>query len=280
MTTTADWTGRVGQTWAAEWQRTDRSLADLARHLDVAVLAAAPDASFRAIDIGCGAGSTSLSLATSRPDAQVVGVDLSPELLAVAVTRGAARPNLTFRRGDASVAAQELAPIDLFVSRHGVMFFADPAAVFADLHDVAASDARLVFSCFRDRADNPWASDLVEQVTGSRPPIASGYTPGPFAFADPAHTAAILETAGWSVDSYARVDFTYVAGAGEDPVDDAVAFFRRIGPLASAFKTAADPAAATARLKVALERYSTGSSVAFPASAWIWRARAAKGRGA
>ncbi len=278
MTTTADWTGRVGQTWAAEWHRTDRSLADLGRHLDTAILTVAPDRPIRAIDIGCGAGATSLALATSRPHAQVIGVDLSPELLAVAARRGATLPNVTVREGDATSVAQDLAPIDLFVSRHGVMFFADPAASFADLHHAAAPDARLAFSCFRDRADNPWASDLVEQVTGARPDVPSTYTPGPFAFADPAGTAAILETAGWSVAGYARVDFTYLVGAGEDPIADAIAFFRRIGPLASALKDASDPAAVTARLKVALERYTNGSSVAFPASAWIWRARAAKGR--
>jgi len=38
MTSAGDWTGRVGHVWAAEWRRTDRSFADLARHLDAAIV--------------------------------------------------------------------------------------------------------------------------------------------------------------------------------------------------------------------------------------------------
>ena len=278
MTTATEWTGRIGQTWASEWQRTDRSFADLAPHLDAAIRASAPAGAIRAIDIGCGAGATSFALAAARPDATVAGVDLSPELLTVAKQRAAGQPNLTLHCGDAVALAAGMAPLDLFVSRHGVMFFADPVAAFASLAAVSRPGAPLVFSCFAERTANPWAFDLIEQVTGVRPPLPTGYAPGPFGFADPAITAAILDRAGWTVDGHARVDFDYCAGAGEDPVADAVAFFRRIGPLASALKEAVDPAAMTTRLKSTLERYRVETTVAFPASAWIWRAHAAHGR--
>lgn len=272
MTSATEWTGRVGQTWASEWQRTDRSFAGLTPHLDAAIIASTPAIPFRAIDVGCGAGSTSLALATACPDATVTGVDLSPDLLAVAGRRGAGVHNLHFAHGDAIAVAQALTPLDLLVSRHGVMFFDDPVKAFAKLRTASRPDAALVFSCFCNRSDNPWASDLIEQVTGTRPTSPSGYAPGPFGFADPAITAAILTKAGWAVGNYARVDFSYLAGAGDDPVADAAAFFRRIGPLASALKQAADSAALDARLKAVLERYRIDDTVAFPASAWIWRA--------
>ena len=274
MTSATDWTGRVGETWAAEWQRTDRSFAGLARHFDAAILAGAANGPIRVMDIGCGAGSTAIALAAARPDARITGADLSPGLLAVAARRGAGHPHLAFREGDAVAIARERAPIDLFVSRHGVMFFPDPVAAFTALHDAAAPGACLVFSCFRDRDDNPWASDLVAQVTGVRPEAAPAYTPGPFGFADPAFVSAILAQAGWSAATPERVDFGYVVGDGDDPVADAVGFFRRIGPLASAMTSAPDPVAMDLRLKAALERCRTGNTVAFPASAWIWRAHA------
>lgn len=274
MTSAFDWTGRVGQTWATEWERTDRSFAGLTPHLDAAILASAPAGAFRSLDIGCGAGSTSLALARSRPEASVTGVDLSPELVSVAGGRGAGHGNLAFRLGDATDVARTLAPLDLLVSRHGVMFFADPVAAFTDLRAASRPGAALVFSCFRDRADNVWASDLVEEVAGIRPPVPTGYAPGPFGFSDPSVTAAILEHAGWTIGSHARVDFSYLAGEGDDPVADAAAFFRRIGPLASMLQQTADPVTLDARLKAVLERYRTGSTVAFPASAWIWRATA------
>lgn len=274
MTQSYDWTGRIGQTWASEWQRTDRSFAQLVPHLDAAILAAAPIGPCRALDIGCGAGGTSLALAAARDDVAITGVDLSAELLAVAKTRAASYPHLTFRHADAVDAATDIAPIDLMFSRHGVMFFADPSAAFARLRAAAAPGAPLVFSCFRARADNVWAADLVEQVTGVAPPLTDGYAPGPFGFADPAVTGRILTEAGWSAAGHDRIDFSYIAGAGEDPVADAAAFFARIGPLAAVLRDAADRTALDARLKAVLERYRTDTVVAFPASSWIWRAYA------
>ncbi len=274
MTTSYDWTGRVGQTWATEWERTDRSFAALDPHLDAAILAAAPAGPCRALDIGCGAGTTSLALAAARDDVAITGVDLSPELLAVAAGRAAAHANLAFLHADAADAAAGIAPLDLLFSRHGVMFFADPVAAFSSLRAAAAPGAPLVFSCFRDRADNIWAGELIAQVTGTMPVTPDGYAAGPFGFADPAVTSRILAEAGWSVAGYDRVDFAYVAGTGEDPVADAAAFFRRIGPLAAALREAPDRAALDARLKAVLERYRTDTVVAFPASAWIWRAHA------
>lgn len=273
MTTAADWTGRVGRTWAAEWPRTDRSFANLSPHLDAAIRSAAPACPFHAIDIGCGAGATSLALADARPDATITSLDLSADLIKTARTRAGDRNTVTFRHGDAIAMAPQLPPADLIVSRHGVMFFADPVAAFATLRTAASPSARLVFSCFRDRSDNVWASDLIEQVTGTRPQSAVGYAPGPFGFADRTATAAILTQAGWTVDSATRIDFAYVAGAGPDPVADAADLFHHIGPLASALKDAADPSLDD-RLKSALQRYTADGIVALPASAWIWRATA------
>ncbi|MCU6452696.1 class I SAM-dependent methyltransferase [Sphingomonas sp. A2-49] len=274
MTSASDWTGRVGRTWAAEWARTDRSFAALTPHLDAAIAAAAPTGAFRALDIGCGAGATALALAQARPDGDVTGVDLSSELIAVALRRGGERGNLRFVTGDATAMAGDLSPVDLFVSRHGVMFFADPVAAFGRLRDAAAPGAALVFSCFGDPADNPWSSALVEEVTGTRPTRAPGYAPGPFGLADPAVATPILHDAGWRIAGRTRVDFRYVVGAGADPVADAVGFFRRIGPLAGALRDAPDPVLSIDRLKTVLARYCSGGTVAFPAAAWIWRAHA------
>lgn len=184
MTTASDWSGTVGDIWAAEWRRTDRSFADLASHLNTAVFAAAPERG-RAVDLGCGAGATSVALASARPDLTVTGIDLSPELVRVASSRGSALPNLSFATADiAADPARIAAGVDLLFSRHGVMFFADPAAVFARLRAAANPGARIVFSCFRRASLNPWATALVSAVTGSSPAPADGYAPGPFGFAD------------------------------------------------------------------------------------------------
>ncbi|WP_374942167.1 class I SAM-dependent methyltransferase [Sphingomonas sp.] len=271
MTQAADWTGRIGDVWAQEWRRTDRSFAALAPQLDAAILRAAPAGPFRALDIGCGAGATSHALATARFDAEVIGVDLSAGLVAAAQVRPRLA-NLRFVVGDAIVAAASIQPVDLYVSRHGVMFFDDPVAAFAAFADAAAPDARLVFSCFAERRANRFAADLLAAM-GMDGEAPAGATSGPFAFADPAHTAALLAAAGWHGKA-TRVAFAYRAGEGTDAVADAVAFFRRIGPVAGLLRDtpAADRPAMEHAVAEACTRRLHAGAVDFPAAAWIWSA--------
>ena len=126
MTDQSEWTGKVGNVWAEEWQRTDRSFGPLTQKL-LAVARSAPFA--QAIDIGCGAGEISLTLAAGAPSSHVLGVDISHDLLQVARVRGKDRPNLRFELANAANWHADAAERpDLVVSRHGVMFFADPTA--------------------------------------------------------------------------------------------------------------------------------------------------------
>ncbi|NYD92239.1 class I SAM-dependent methyltransferase [Sphingomonas melonis] len=270
MTTTSDWTGRVGTVWAEEWRRTDRAFAALAPHLDAAIRAAAAPGPITALDIGCGAGGTAAALAAARPDARVIGADLSPDLIAVARTRHAALANLAFHHGDALAVAADHAPLDLLVSRHGVMFFTDPVAAFVRLRAATRPGGHIVFTCFAPVDDNRWAT-LITPAT----PRAS-YAPGPFAFADPDATAASLTAAGWGNATPTLVRFAYRVGAGDDPVADAADFLTRIGPAASRLRdaAAADRPALAARLRAALAAQRNGRVVDFPAAAWVWTARA------
>lgn len=153
MTGALEWQGRVGQNWAAEWERTDRSFAALTPHLLRAIAAEAGEA---IVDIGCGAGELSLALAQARPNAHITGVDISEDLIRAARERSVGLTTLRFDVADASVWCPEQGPVDLFVSRHGVMFFNEPPAAFAHLSQIAAPGARFVFSCFRAATENTW----------------------------------------------------------------------------------------------------------------------------
>jgi SAM-dependent methyltransferase len=274
MTTAYDWTGRIGDVWAAEWRRTDRSFTNLTPHLNAAILAAATPKTAKIIDIGCGAGATSLATAQALPDATVTGIDLSPNLIEIAKHRVETQTNVRFECADITAAAPHHAPTNLYVSRHGVMFFADPIAAFTTLAEAAAASAALVFSCFAERAANRWATEIVV-ATGGNANAPESTKPGPFAFADPTHVAPILETSGWEAAPPQRIDFAYRAGEGTDSVADAVDYFRRIGPAASAIRDAApeERDRHIARLTQVCERYRNGDTVEFPAAAWIWTAR-------
>ena len=273
MNVSYDWRA-YGEVWAEEWRRTDRTLAPVNEALvaEAAAQAAGIDRP-RILDIGCGAGATSLALADALPAAGIKGVDLSPALVAVARDRAGDRGRLRFEVGDASCWTPEEAGFDLIVSRHGIMFFDDPVAAFAHFHALSRPGARLVFSCFRDRAGNGWARAMrpifarfaPDTIGAPEPPI------GPFAFADPARIDSILRAAGFAAPEAAPLDFAFVAGEGEDPVADALGYFRRIGPVAALLRTLDEPdkQAASAMLSEIVAAHATDGRVVFGAAAWI-----------
>lgn len=270
MTTRDEWTGRVGDVWAQEWRRTDRAFNTLTPALNAAILAAASQTG-RALDVGSGAGETAIALATARPAIEVTGVDISSGLVATARQRGANLPNLSFVHGDAVAVAGKLAPLDLIVSRHGVMFFEDPTAAFHALHAAAAPGARLVFSCFHEWQRNAFASGLANAL-GAPPPEPG--QPGPFAFSDRDLVARVLADAGWRDARAEAVDFDYRVGQGDHALNDAVDFLSRVGFVGKMLRNTPLPEreALLAKLRSAIESYATGNTVDLPAAAWIWSA--------
>lgn len=272
MTDRSEWEGRVGRTWAAEWRRTDRSFAGLTDRL-LGRAAARPVRA--ALDVGCGAGEVSLALARGHPDAVVVGIDVSEDLVSAAQGRAAHLGNVTFQVADAARWRRDDFAPDLIVSRHGVMFFGDPRAAFAHLADIAAPGGRLVFSCFRDRTENPWAAGIADLLPEGHVASAEPDAPGPFAFADRDRVESILREAGWDEVAFEAVDFAYVAGTGDDPVTDALSYFLSIGPAAAAAGRLEGQARDmfVSRLHRFLSAHDQGGLVALPAAAWIVSAR-------
>ncbi|VXD03633.1 class I SAM-dependent methyltransferase [Sphingomonas sp. 8AM] len=145
----------------------------------------------RAADLGCGIGDTTLALAATQPGLRVTGIDLSPALIAIARARavpdagaGMDRKGVpaaaTFVVGDVLKVLPTLVPLDLLVSRHGLMFFTDPASAFVALRATVTPGAPLVFSCFAPRAENEWVT-APESAVGQMSPTAEGYAPGPLA---------------------------------------------------------------------------------------------------
>lgn len=298
---TSSWAGAAGEAWASEWRRTDRSFAPVDAALVETAAALAPaHAGVRVLDIGCGAGTTAMALAARLEAPRILGLDISPAQIARAGERAAAAGygappsdgaapvarsageaagtpptgagSCAFLVADAARWAGSES-FDLVVSRHGLMFFDDPAAALAHIRSLAAPGAPLVFSCFRDAALNPWASEP-RALLASAP--RGPHAPGPFAFADRDRVAGLLEGAGFRDARAEPLDYAYVAGEGTDAAEDAIGFFTRIGPAAEALRTA--PAETRPRvaegIAAIVARYHRDGRVAFPAAAWIWTARA------
>ncbi|MGV3512646.1 MAG: class I SAM-dependent methyltransferase [Novosphingobium sp.] len=264
MTNASDWQGTVGRSWASEWRRTDISFSELTPRL-LAKIRREPGSTV--VDIGCGAGELAIAVAEARPEAQVTGVDISADLVETARSRNTSA-NLTFALADAAQWRPALPP-DLYVSRHGVMFFSDPPAAFAHLAAQAAPGARMVFSCFRKPAENDWAAAIAALLPKSDSPLASPTAPGPFAFALPDHVRRCM--AGWHAVEFEPVDFRYIAGSGPDAVAEAMALFRRIGPAAAALRTLpeAERGGVEQRLADLVQAHHHDGVVAFNAAAWL-----------
>jgi SAM-dependent methyltransferase len=267
MTNISDWEGAVGKSWSHEWERTDRSFAALTPVLVQRILDRG--AAHSILDIGCGAGELTLAIAPAKPESRILGVDISEDLIEIARARGAASDRMSFLRANAAHWSDAQFKPDLLISRHGVMFFDDPVMAFQNLVEASAPGARFVFSCFRDRSENDWATRI-----GRLLPTPSTYdpqAPGPFAFADSTRVKAILEESGWDNVRHEAVDFDYVAGTGDNPVDDTLSFFSRIGPAAPVIRAlkGEEQAALLSKLRTLAEDHLIDGDVRFAAAAWI-----------
>lgn len=273
MTTGSEWVGKVGNSWASEWQRTDRSFRDLTRQL----LAVAQAQEFaHALDVGCGAGEIALRLAEGNPVRRITGIDLSQDLVAVASQRTDHLANVCIELSDAGTwTAPTDARPDLLVSRHGVMFFPEPVAAFTHLRQQLVPGARLAFSCFRERHENEWVSALATALPPPAAPI-DPRTPGPFAFGESAYVKSILIASGWQDVAFEQIDYPMVAGQGDNALEDALSYFLRIGTAARAIAEmdASERPATVVRLRELLSGYLHGDTLALPASCWIVTAHA------
>jgi SAM-dependent methyltransferase len=202
-------------------------------------------------------------------NADILGIDLSEPLINAARRRGRALKNVRFAVADASSWHDPAFVPDTLMSRHGVMFFDNPVNAFTNLGRASKPGAQLIFSCFRDRSENAWATEIGALAGGGVP--VDPTAPGPFAFADKAHVARVLAAAGWEKIAFDAVDWDYVAGEGFDPVADAVAYFQRIGPAAPAIASleGVERAQLLADIASLAENHLRGGRVAFNASAWI-----------
>ena len=99
-----------------------------------ALEAVAPATGEHVLDVGCGAGASSLALA-ARVGAQghVLGVDISASLIGRARALAPVDAPVRFQVADASSVELPEGAFDIVFSRFGVMFFDDPARAFAHL---------------------------------------------------------------------------------------------------------------------------------------------------
>lgn len=274
----ADWGGAGGERWVAYQSRLDAMMAAFGR---AAIEAAAPTAGERVLDIGCGAGATSLDLA-SRVGAQghVLGIDISGPLIDQACTLASQDASVRFQLADAGRANLPGHAFDLLFSRFGVMFFDDPAAAFGHMRRALKPDGRVAFVCWRRLAENDWMRLPLGALTGIVPPM----TPpdqealGAFSFGDPDRVTGILSAAGFIDVAVTPFDAPVPFGEGETrdaAIEDAVAMTLDVGPLSIVLADQPDDICerASAAVREAIADRAGERAVMMGGAAWIVTAR-------
>ena len=271
-----NWDGKEGAHWSAHADAYDRSLREHSAHL---LRAAGIQSGERVLDIGCGNGRSTIDAARAASNGRAVGVDLSSAMLAHArdTARAEGVSNVEFVQGDAQVHAFDPATFDVTISRFGVMFFADPAAAFANVGRALKPGGRVMWIVWRSLADNEVFSCIRSAIAIGRDlPIAPAGVPSPFGLADPEFTRSGLAAAGFVDIELEACDATYDAGADTDA---AFAYLSGLGftRFATDDLDDADRKLAFAALRVTVDEHATPNGVLFDSACWLVAARRPSG---
>jgi SAM-dependent methyltransferase len=219
-----EWAGEIGNRWLANLDRFESMNASIGREL---LTRAAYRSGESVLDIGCGGGETTRTIARTVAPGRVLGLDISSALVTEAQRRAreAGQSNVSFVAGDAATVRLPGPPFDRLFSRFGIMFFPEPAAAFANLARQLRPGGRADFVVWAPPPRNPWMFEVVailRQHLDLPQPVP--HAPGPFALADPDYVTSLLEPAGFTnLVIEPCDDVVQVGGAGSDP-DSAAAF--------------------------------------------------------
>ncbi|UZE24780.1 methyltransferase domain-containing protein [Pseudomonas sp. B21-056] len=274
----ADWNGQSGEYWVANQARLDAMMAVFGQ---AAIEAAAPATGERVLDVGCGAGASSLALAARvGAGGQVLGVDISEPLIGRARTLAPQHTPALFQVADASCAELPEGAFDILFSRFGVMFFDDPTGAFAHMRRALRPGGRVAFVCWRGVAENDWVRLPMVAIKDIVPlPAPPGpEAPGPFSFGDRGRVTRILTAAGFTDIAIAPFDASITFGKGEmrdAAIDDAVKMAFEGGPLSLVLADQPDDirTRAWAAVRAAFAGLPGERSVMIDGAAWIVMAR-------
>jgi SAM-dependent methyltransferase len=262
------WNSAAGEVWVQEQARLDVELDPLGR---AARAALDPRPGEQILDVGCGAGQTTLQLASAvGPTGRVVGVDISAPLLAAAARRDLPA-HVSFVRADAQTHAFE-DRFDGVYSRFGILFFDDPVAAFANLRAALKPQGRLAFVCWRSFEENPLMAAPMAAAAKHLPPLPppDPNAPGPFAFANRSRVTGILEAAGFGTVAVTPHD--ELIGGNDRAATLEIAL--KMGPLGRILREQPEHRANVAdAVGAAMEPFIVDGIARIPSATWIVTAR-------
>ena len=270
------WNHPVAHAWADRHQQIDRMFAPVTT---LALETASPQPGESVLDIGCGAGTTTLQLAARvAPAGRVIGADIARHSAARARERIAADGVGNAEVILADVGSHPFVPdsFDLVFSRFGVMFFPEPISSLRNVHRAMRRNGRLTFAVFRQRQDNPFVTLPHAAVAHLLPPLpAPGPDePGQFSWADPVRVRRLLEGAGFRDVSLTPHD-PQMQLAGPGGAAEAADLALHIGSVSRAIAGVDAPPidALRAGLEACFRQHDKPEGIALGAAIWVVQAR-------
>jgi SAM-dependent methyltransferase len=262
--------------WVREADRWDGTSG---RFGDAMLEAADLEAGQRVLDVGCGAGSTTVEAARRvAPNGAALGVDISGPALALARERAAAASleGVAFIEADAQVHSFEPGGFDAVISRFGTMFFGDPIAAFANLRRALRRGGRLAVVAWQGPFESEWTAVAVKVAIAhfGRPrDLGAPGGPGPFAFADGDPFRSVVTAGGFRDVTLAAITRPMLMGSDvEDVVGMVGATPQSKGLFAG--QPEAKVEAAIAGLRDAFAPHARPEGVVMNGTAWLLTARA------
>ena len=225
----------------ALWEKGDfTEIAALMRESGEAVVASlgiAPP--LRALDLGCGDGTTALPLA--RLGAEVVGIDIAKNLVEAGNRRAATAGlgNLRFEEGDATN-LQGVADdtFDLTLSVFGAMFAPKPFDVAREMVRVTKPGGRVVMGNWIPNDPTSFVSQLLKISAAFTPPPPEGFV-SPMTWGVESHIVARFGEAGVPKDKISMERNTYsFVSSDKGPADVIESLRRYYGPTMNAYEAA------------------------------------------
>jgi len=260
------WNGKGGQVWVENQKLLDGMFKPFEDCLVKAVL---DSGKVNILDIGCGAGATSLATSWVLGETgKVTGVDVSKALIQAAKERTTIGEISTqFICSDAQSYRFEEAVYDMVISRFGVMFFDDPVAAFKNFHGAATTDAQLHMYAWRSPTENPFMTAAQKAAAPYMQglPKPEPNAPGQFGFANADYVREILTKAGWKGVEIEPIDLDCSLAAGE-----LEKYNTNLGVLGMIYDQLDNETREEVRLKVqsAFQSFVKGDRAEFVAACW------------
>jgi len=193
----------------------------------------------RALDLGCGDGTTAVPLALLG--AEVVGIDIATNLVDAGHKRAAEAGlnRLTFQEGDAcDLQGVSDHSFDLTLSVFGAMFAPKPFHVAKEMVRVTKPGGRIVMGNWIPNDSTSFVSQLLKISSSFMPPPPEGFI-SPMTWGVDTHIIERFGQAGVPKEKISMVKDTFHFVSPDKSPTDVIELFRRFyGPTMNAFEAA------------------------------------------